>query len=153
MADVTRITLTVVDRYAQTSRMVFHFPGVLSGPLDSVVTGLITLLNAVMIARCIRIEMSVVEAIAGSASSGSYCTVADRALLEILDEQGTAHNWKIPGIKSSLVSSVDHKTVANAGLWATFVTEIIDETVGAGGATMTSFRSSYRTMLKKRNKR
>jgi hypothetical protein len=153
MADVTRVTITFQDRYKQTSRLVFHFPGVLPSPADAIVTGLITVLEAVMIARAIRIEMSVVQAIAATAVAGDYGSSSDKALLQLMDEEGTAHTWKIPGIKAALVSAVDHKTIANAGAMGVLVTELLDSGVGAGGADLVSFKTAYRTMARKVNKR
>jgi hypothetical protein len=151
-AAVTRVTFTMVDRYNQTSKIVLHFKGILTGPTDTAVTVMLGLLNAALNPKGIRIEISIVQGIGGPPISGNYDTVEDKGVLRMIDAGSQSHRWRIPGPVDSIVSGTDHKTIANTGIVATWSAAVITNARGSGGELITAFVNGYRTIERKATK-
>jgi len=152
MPDVTRVTFTFEDRYQNAAKIIVHFPVVLSGPLDTLATALLALLNTALNSKGVRIEMSVVVGVGGSPTSGAYDTVEDKGVLIMIDEFSSSHRFMIPGPKTAIVSSVDHETIANTGVVATWSAAMIANAVTSGDGEYTEFKRGYRTIARKATK-
>lgn len=153
MAAVTRVTITIRDRYLQESRLVVHFPGALSSPLAGPISGFISVLAAMILGVVVRVEISIVESVGGSAGTGAYATVEDKGMLILVDENGTAHRYSVPGPVGTIIESSDHETILNTGAVATWTSAMLAGAVGSGGDALISYTRGFRTISRKLNKK
>lgn len=145
----TRVKVTWRDRYGQQATVIFHIaPGVIN-PSDGRILAIIAALEAACRAKAVRIELSQISGIVGSASAGVAYVSQDKALMNGIDGDGQAHNWKVPSLKPSILLA-DKETIdmTNASVTA-YVAAVLAGAQGRGGAAITAVTDGHRTMGKR----
>jgi hypothetical protein len=149
----TRVKVTWKDRYGQQASVVFHVAAGIVNPDNVGVQAIIVALEAAMRAKALKIELSQVNAVTGSATSGVNYVMQDKALFRFTDQDGQAHNWKIPGPGSGIFSTDDETVLPADSDVAAYISAVTTHAKGRGGANITTFTSGYRTTSRKRLKR
>lgn len=145
----TRVKVTFRDRYGQQAGVTFHVaPGVVD-PSSIGVQAIIAAIEAACRAKAVKIELTQIYAPVSSATAGVPYVMVDKALFKALDQDGQAHNWKIPGPGTGIFLS-DGETVdltdADVSTWISAVTT---HAKGPGGATVANVLSGHRTTNRK----
>ena len=137
------------DRYGNEARLVFHVaPGIVD-PTDATIQAIVNAINAVCNPVGLTIELSQVNAVVATAVSGADYVSEDKGLFPALDQDGQPHNFKVPGIKPSiLVTNSDTIDFTNVDVIA-YVSAVTANAIGRGGATITSLNYGYRTASRK----
>jgi hypothetical protein len=145
----TRVTLTVRDRYSNEGRIIFHIaPGIVD-PNNSTVQAIVAAVNATINPAGISIELSQVEAVTGSAVVGADYINTDKGLFPALDQDGQPHNYKVPGIKSSILQANSDQIDFTDSNVIAYVSAVTANAIGRGGAAITALNSGYRTANRK----
>lgn len=145
----TRVTVTMRDRYGNEARVVFHVaPGIVD-PTNANIQAIVTAINACCNPVGLTIELSQVNAVVATAVGGSAYVSTDKGLFPALDQDGQPHNFKVPGIKPSiLIPNSDQIDFTNANV-ITYRAAVTGSAIGRGGATITSLNYGYRTASRK----
>lgn len=149
MAQATRVTVTFEDRYKNSVRVVFHVaPGIVDAN-DPVVTAIVAAINATCNPIGLSIELTQVEAIAGSPVSGAVYVDTDKALFIGIDEDGQPHNWKVPGPDPAIFeANSDNVDPTNAAVIA-YKAAVVANARGRNGTAINLVSTGYRTASRK----
>ncbi len=110
---------------------------------------MIALIERICRAKATAIEIASSEAYSGTAGTQAYSTCEDKAQLSIIDADGRSHNFKIPGLKASILDT-DHETVkVSVTPTSTLVGDIATYCCGPGGTLMESTAIGKRLMRKR----
>lgn len=153
MALATRVKVVYGDVHGNHAAIVFHVaPGIVD-PNNAAVQAIVAAINGVINAVDLTIELSQVNAIAGSATSGVAPRMIDKAAMTALDVDGQPHNYRIPGPNSGIFLP-DNETVDLTGPdIGTWIGAVTGHAIGPGGATVTSVVKGHRTTNRKVLKR
>lgn len=145
----TRVTVTYRDRYQNEVRLVFHVAAGIVDPNDALITGIVNAINACVNPIGISVELSQVEAVAGTAVINADYINEDKGLFPALDQDGQPHNFKVPGIKPSIITAgTDFIDFTNADV-VNYVAAVTGNAIGRGGAQITTLNYGYRTASRK----
>ena len=152
-ANSTRVKATFRSRYGLEFSCTFYVSAGIVDPNDAGVQAIVAALNALTTAVCFRIEISSAEPHAVTPTSSSVYVNEDKAEFVFSGDGGTAHTFKVPALKPSILGS-DHETInTTAGLPLAFVVAVANNAQGAGGETLTAptvgHRRASRKTLKK----
>lgn len=137
------------DRYGNEARLVFHVAAGIIDPSDATIQAIVAAINACCNPVGLTIELSQVNAVVASAVSGANYVSTDKALFPALDQDGQPHNFKVPGLKPSiLVPNSDNIDFTNVDVIA-YVAAVTGNAIGRGGATITTLNYGYRTASRK----
>jgi len=145
----TRVTITAQDRYKNEIRIVFHVAAGIVDPNNAAVQAVVTAINNCINPVGLHIELTQVNAVAGSAVVGADYVATDKAVFPALDEDGQTHNYKVPSILATIVDddgvSID---MANADV-AAYVAAVTTNAQGRNGVAITAINSGYRWASRK----
>jgi hypothetical protein len=145
MAGTTRVTVVIKCKWGPRANFSFHVASTVVAPDDPIVTGLITVLEAITRGKAVSIEISLSAANAGSATSAVYYKSEDKALMRFIDDNGTGHAYKLSSFKAATLEG-DRETIDPAN---SFVIDFTDAVVAnartRSGDLISAFISGHRT--------
>lgn len=145
----TRVTVTFRDRYSNECKVIFHIAAGIVDPNNATVQAIVNAINATCNPVGLSIELSQVEAVAGSAVVGADYINEDKGLFPALDQDGQPHNYKVPGIKPSILQvNSDNIDFTNVDVIA-YQSAVTANAIGRGGASITTLNYGYRTQNRK----
>ena len=149
----TRIKVTFAGPYSTEFTVTFYVaPGIVD-PNDAGVQAIVAAINALTNAIAIRIEISASAPHAVTPTTSQVYVNEDKAQFTFVDPEGVPHNFKLPGIKSTLVSTSDRITIPVTGTVATFTGAVAAHALGPNGGALTAppvgERRAARKSLKK----
>jgi hypothetical protein len=145
----TEVVVTWKDRIGKVARIVFYVAATIVNPDDPVIKGLIALIEKIIRAKATQIEVHNAQAFNGSAGSQAYSTCEDKAQLALLDADGKSHNWKVPGLKGSILDTDGETVKPSAAAVATWITDVSTFVEGPGGVAVTTAFEGHRLMRKR----
>lgn len=149
---VTRVTLVYHPLHGVDFRISFYRDGAISDPLEAGIQAVIAKINACTRAVALEIELTVFRDIAGSATAGAAYVSEDKGLFDFTDEDGKAHNYKIPGIVPDVLDANKETIDITNPLVTPYITAVTTYCTGRGGATVDQLVKAYRTENRKRLK-
>lgn len=152
MAAATRVTVTWADRFGNSARVVFHLAAGIVDPSDAAVIAVVNLLKYFTKCVGLTIEISQVDNLVDTPGTTAYANVEDKMITTFLDEASGPHNWKIPGIKTTLLET-DHETLdkTNATVIAWYGA-VLTNAVGPNGEPLSSFSGGHRSINRRMSK-
>jgi hypothetical protein len=148
-ANATKVTCIYRPYHGSYFAIVFHVPGEVLDANDAGVQAIVGFINACTRAVCIEIILSVAHTNTASATAGVAYTSGDKFLLITRDVNDKAHNFKIPGLKASIVGSNKETvdiTVTPASTWAA---QVLAHALTPGGEAITAAISGRRSENRK----
>lgn len=149
MALATRVTVTWRDRYQNEARVVFHVSPSVVDPDDPVVVAIVDLIKACVAPIGLTIELSKVDQRTGSVVTDPDYVNEDKAIFPAIDEDGQAHNFKVPGpIPSIFLGDSTRVDMTDAAVIA-YVAAVTGNAVSQGGAEVNVMVTGYRSTSRK----
>lgn len=145
----TRVKVTYSGPYGTEFSVTFYVaPGIVD-PTDPTIQAIVTTINALTNAVAIRIEVSAVNPHSVTPTTSQVYVNEDKGQFVFIDDQATPHNFKVPGIKPSIVSSADKETIPGTGVVATFLAAVAANAVGPGQSALTAPTQGKRRAARK----
>jgi hypothetical protein len=149
----TRVKVTFQGPYALEFSVTFYVAAGIVDPTDAGVQAIVAAINALTNAVAIRIEISASAPHAVTPTTAQIYVNEDKGQFVFLDPEGVPHNFKLPAIKNTLVSSTDNETIVSTGAVATFLAAVSGHAIGPNGGALTAppegKRRASRKQLKK----
>jgi len=146
----TRVTVEWLDRYGQTSKLIFHVSPSIVSPTDTVITDIVSAFLSVMRGKPIRITLTAVTQTGNTPTASVYQSVQDKATFTFADQNGQAHTFRIPAPVQSIFNTDDNETVDQTVMAVgNFIDIMQTDAVGEGGAGQFSWRQGHRTAARK----
>ena len=144
-----KVCVTWKDRLGKVARIVFYVATTIVDPKDPVILGLLALIERISRAKATQIELSAVTAYSGTAGTQAYSTCEDKAQISMIDNNGKAHNYKIPGLKPTILDT-DNETIKTGVVpVSTFITDMVTYACGPGSVLLKSTAYGKRLMRKR----
>ena len=103
MAATTRVTLTIELIFGPKATFNFHVPADVVSPTDPIITGLITVLEAITRGKVLHIVISLSKGTTNDFVAAVAYKSGDKALMRFTDENGVSHAYKVPGLLASII--------------------------------------------------
>src|SRR6266403_1104187 len=144
-------TVTVICKPKRGPRfsIVFHVPGAVLDPNDAGVQAVVFAINLAIRAVALEITLSSSHENTASATSAADYTSGDKGLFILKDVDDIAHNFKVPGIKSSLVSADAESIDITSGAPKTLMDALLAHAVTPGDGAIAHATSARRAMKRK----
>lgn len=152
MAAATRVTVVFGDRYGAHARIVFYVDPAIVDPSDAQIQAIVTALNYFIRATAITIEISAVEAHADTPGTTAYSNVEDKMISTFIDGSSAPHNWKLPGVKTTLLNTDRETFLSPNATVDAWTAAVIANAVGSNGEPIISFSGAHRSISRKLNK-
>lgn len=144
----TRVTVTFHPKWGRAFGVVFHVaPGIVD-PNAAPVQAILAAINACTNAVALKIELSQVVEFEGDATAAADYVNEDKGFFQFVDEDGQAHNFRVPGIKPALLSA-NQETIALSGVAGAYADAVVANALGVNGATITAAIRAYRRESRK----
>jgi hypothetical protein len=148
----TRVTVVFDPKWGPQFAVRFHVaPGIVD-PNNAGIQAIVTAINALTRSIALTIELSAVDAIAGSPTASATYIAEDKAAFKALDADGQVHNYRVPGPMASIFNADKETVNFAAGGVGSFISRMLAAALGRGGVPITSipngFRAENRKMLK-----
>ena len=145
----TRVTVTMKDRYGNSVAYVFHVAAGIVDPTDARIMAIVNAVNAFCNPVGLFIELSQVNVPVGTATAGAVYISTDKALFPALDDSGQPHNYKVPGLKPSILqANSDSIDMTNANV-ITYHDAVVAWAMGPGNVRVQTMLHGYRTANRK----
>jgi hypothetical protein len=149
VAAATQVTVTWKDRLGKVARVVFYVAASVVDPDNTIIKGIIALMEAIARAKATQIEIGNSTSFSGTAGQQSYSTCEDKAQLAMLDSNGKSHNFKVPGLKASILDTDHERVKTESTPTSTLLSDISTYCCGSGGSAITSTTIGKRLMRKR----
>jgi len=149
---VTRVTAVFNPLHGVDFRMNFYVNGVVTDPTDPAIAAILAALNGVTRAVGIEIVLTVIHDVAASPVIGAAYVSEDKGQFVFTDEDGKPHNYKVPGIKASLLDANKETINLADSLVDAYTDAVLTYATGRGGADVTTLISGTRRENRKRLK-
>jgi hypothetical protein len=133
--------------------VVFHVAGAVVDPADARIAAILAAINSVTRAAAIEISLSLVHQNSGSVTPSAPYVSQDKALFVGQDVDGQAHNFKVPGLLSTILSANKEDIDITIVPASTYVTAVIANALGPGGVAVSSVTRANRIENRKRLKK
>lgn len=144
MAGTTKVTVTIKCYLGFNARFSFHVASTVVSPTDPIITGLITVLEAITRGKAIEIEISLSAATAATVTTGVAYVSEDKALMRFKDEFGVGHAYKTPGLLATLLEADKETIDATDPLVTAYTAAIIANALTEAGDEIQTFTSGHR---------
>lgn len=148
----TRVTVVFDPQWGPQFAVRFHVaPGIID-PNNAGIQAIVTAINALTRAIALTIELSQVDAIAGSPVMSADYISEDKAAFKALDGDGQAHNYRIPGPTAAIfLANKETIDMTNLDVVA-FVAAVTANALGRGGVPITTIPVGFRAENRKKLK-
>ena len=145
----TRVTLTVRDRFLNEARIIFHVAAGIIDPNNAVIQAIVSAINAAINPVGIYVELTQVNAVTATATSGADYVAEDKVIFPAIDEDGQPHNFKVPApIPTIFLDDGYNVDVTNADVVA-YIGAVKDNAVGRNAVEITVLTTGYRWASRK----
>lgn len=149
MAATTKVTVTLKLAWGPQARFSFHVASTVVSPTDPIITGLITVLEAITRGKAIEIEISLSAGTAATVTTGVAYVSEDKALMRFKDENGVGHAYKVPGLLATILDT-DKETIDTTDpLVDAYTTAIVANALTESGDSVSEFVSGHRIANRK----
>jgi hypothetical protein len=145
----TKVEVIYAPKHGPAFGVVFHVSGAVLDPNDSGIQAIVAFINSLTGAVAIKITLSAVQVNTASATSAAAYVSGDKFLAIIRDSDEIAHNFKVPGIKASLVGTDKETIDITSGAPQTFVNAMLTNARTPSGGALTKAVSGRRAMNRK----
>jgi hypothetical protein len=149
MAGTTRVTVVIKLIWGPQGRFVFHVPSTVVDPSDAIITGLITVLEAITRGKAIHIEISLSAATSATVTTGVAYVSEDKALMRFKDENGVGHAYKVLGLLAALLQSDKETINPSNALVLAYRAAVLANAKTQNGDDITTFVSGHRVENRK----
>jgi hypothetical protein len=148
----TKVHVIFTPKHGLSFAIVFHVPGAVVDPNDAGIQAIVAAINALTRAVSIEITLSVVHNVVSSAAAGASFQSIDKAFFPALDADGSAHNFKVPGLKAAILLTDDETVDMTNALVTTYVGAVTTHAKSPGNVAVTTLlngrRNANRKLLK-----
>jgi hypothetical protein len=145
----TKVNIIFKPKRGPHFSVIFHVPGAVVDPNDAGIQAILAALNALTRAVAIEITLSVSHENTATATAAAPYTSGDKFLLITKDVDDIAHNFKLPGLKTSIVAPDTESVDITAGVAKTFADAIVAHAVTPGNTAIAHAISGRRAMNRK----
>jgi hypothetical protein len=149
MAGTTKVTVTLKVYWGPQARFSFHVAASVVSPTDPIVTGLITVLEAITRGKAIEVEISLSAGTAATVTTSVAYVSEDKALMRFKDENGVGHAYKVPGLLATILST-DKETIDAADpLVSAYTSAVVANALTEAGDDVSEYVSGHRVANRK----
>lgn len=141
------VYITWLDKLGRTVKTVYYFASALSGPLDSLVTGLVAAIELISNLKPLHIAVGGTDSHSATPGTGAYAC-EDKAALTIADQDGKAHTFQVPALKAAILLPDKERIDPANGAVTAWITEMKAHASGEGAATLTTYVKGLRRQRK-----
>ena len=149
MAATTKVTVVIKCKWGPQARFSFHVDASIVDPANAVITGAITLLEAITRGKAIHIEISLSAATVASATSAVPYVSEDKMLARFKDENGVGHAYKTFGMIAAILEADKETIDPTNALVLAYTGAVTANALTEAGDAITTFVSAHRVENRK----
>lgn len=154
MAGATRVTLTLKSKLLKEVSVDFYVPSSIVDPDDSIIVGLVAVVEKLISAYVIKITITLAAVHTGAVAAGPYNAAQDRLFLSIDDDAGRPHNYRLTAPTASCFEADTVTPKVGSSPLKDLIDEINASALAEDGSTgMTDLGEGFRTEFRRRLKR